>query len=208
MLQAGRLKHRVVIQYPNGTQNLDTGGYSDDWSTLTTVWAAIEPISAREFVASSTENSKVNTRIIVRYRKDIKANMRLWHAAKDKYYNIEGVLSDKDSGLEYLTLVCSEGMRYEQDPAALIPVNLGVVPVINGNMNVGATVTATTGRWANKPTSFKYKWFNNGVEIANQTTDSLIVPNNIGNSLTVKVTAVNSAGNSSPAQSAARTIIA
>lgn len=208
MLYAGKLRHRIVIQFPNGTQSPQSGGYSDAWADLGKVWAAIEPVSAREFVASQSENAKITTRIVIRYRDDINASMRIYHPAKDKYYNIEGLLADKESGLEYLTLPCSEGIRYlKGNPAEVIPVNLAV-PVVSGSMSVGATITASSGRWANNPTSYSYKWFNNGVEIGGQTTNSLTVPNNIGNTITVKVIANNSAGNSPQAVSVARTIIA
>lgn len=110
-LSAGKLRHRVNIERPVETQDEDTGAVVVSWQYVATVWAAIEPMSAREFVASQTEFSKVDTRITIRYRNDILSNCRLYHAKKQIYYNIAGVLSDKDSGLEYLTLACSQGVR-------------------------------------------------------------------------------------------------
>lgn len=114
-LHAGKLRHRVQIEYQSKTQDQDTGEMLVTWEPLETVWASIEPVSAREFIASSTELSKVTTRVTIRYRDDIDASMRLYHAAKDQYYNIEGILSDKDSGLEYITLPCSQGVRYQDE---------------------------------------------------------------------------------------------
>lgn len=111
-LNAGKLRHRIVIQSQQETQNSTTGAIIVAWVDLATVWAAIEPISAREYTVAQSEDSKVTTRITIRYRADLTAKMRAYHAAKNKYYNIEGVLSDKDSGLEYITLPCSEGIRY------------------------------------------------------------------------------------------------
>lgn len=112
MLNAGRLRHRVVIQGPQEVQDAQTGAVSVSWVDMASVWAAIEPLSAREYTVAQTEDSKITTRITIRYRENVTAKMRVYHQAKDKYYNIEGVLSDKDSGLEYLTLPCSEGIRY------------------------------------------------------------------------------------------------
>lgn len=112
MIQAGRLRHRVEIQYPQETQNSSDGSMTTTWSKLATVWAAIEPVSARDLVAAQVEDSKVTTRITIRYRPDIFAYMRIYHAAKNQYYNIHGILSDKESGLEYITMPCSEGVRY------------------------------------------------------------------------------------------------
>ena len=111
MLEAGKLRHRLQIQTPVESQNQATGDSEITWTAIGVVWADISPISAREFVASETEVSKVTTRITIRYTQDVKPKMRLYHQAKDIYYNVEGVLSDKESGLEYLTLPCSTGLR-------------------------------------------------------------------------------------------------
>lgn len=101
----------MLIQYPVEAQSATTGAISVTWMDLDEVWAAIEPLSAREFNVSQAEQSKISARITIRYRTDITSKMRLYYAAKDQYYNIHGVLSDKDSGLEYITLPCSEGLR-------------------------------------------------------------------------------------------------
>lgn len=111
-LDAGRLRHRVRIEQPVETQDSVSGSIEIEWQEVVTVWAGIEPVSAKEFVAAQSETSKINTRIFIRYRPDVSANMRIYHLSKDKYYNIEGVLADKESGVEYVTLVCSEGVRY------------------------------------------------------------------------------------------------
>lgn len=112
-LAAGKLRHRLELQRPVETQDLNTGAINVVWVRIATIWGAIEPMSAKEFITAQSEDSKINTRIIVRYRSDINAKLRLYHPNKDMYYNIEGVLADKDSGLEYLTLPCSEGLRYD-----------------------------------------------------------------------------------------------
>lgn len=117
MLDAGRLRHRVKIQYLEtlmdsaGNTQDDNGELLQEWMELGVVWAAIEPLSAREFVSAQAEQSKVVAKIIIRHRNDIDPSMRIYHQAQDKYYNIEGILTDKDSGLEYLTLPVSEGVR-------------------------------------------------------------------------------------------------
>lgn len=115
MLNAGKLRHRVTIQRPVEVQNANTGDMVVSWQDVATVWCAIEPISAREFITAQVESSKVVARVVIRYRSNISHEMRLVHVAKDKIYNVEGVLSDKESGLEYLTLPCSEGVRYSEE---------------------------------------------------------------------------------------------
>lgn len=115
IMDAGRLRHRVVIQYPVEVQDQTTGAIDEQWANLATVWAAIEPLSAREFIAAQAEQSKVSARIVIRQRSDVDATMRVFHAASGFYYNIEGVLTDIDSGRDYITLPVSQGVRYENE---------------------------------------------------------------------------------------------
>lgn len=195
-LEAGKLRHRIVIQQPVETQDAGTGAINVTWADLATVWAAIEPLSAREFVASQAEASQVSSRVVIRYRDDVTAKMRIHYVAKDIYFNIEGVLSDKDSGQEYLTLPVSDGTRYEEgDPEAVVPVNL-TAPAITGTPTVGLTVNASTGSWANNPTSYTYQWYIDDIAVSGAIASSLVVPNDIGGVLTVGVVAVNTAGDS------------
>lgn len=198
-LEAGKLRHRVVIQSPVATQDQDTGEALITWSDIATVWAEIAPISAREFVASDREDSKITTRITIRYRDDIDASMRLYHASKDFYYNIEGILSDRDSGLEYLTLPCSEGIRYtEENQSVVAPVNL-IAPSISGTAQVGQTVTVSNGTWANSPSSYSYQWYRQGAVAITGATNSTYLLSGSEEGLTVycSVTATNEAGSTS-----------
>lgn len=106
-MKVGKLRHRVTLQFRTETQDPDTGVMTQGWAEVATVWASVEPLSAREFIASQATQAKVTTRITIRYRDDVVPTMRLMH--RGTTYNIEGVLPDKDSGLEYLTLACSSG---------------------------------------------------------------------------------------------------
>lgn len=114
---AGRLRHRLTIQRLEnvadsfGEVQDSNGELMQQWVDVATVWGAIEPLSAREFIAAQAEQSKVTGKIIIRYRGDIDSSMRIFHAFKGVYYNIEGLLSDKESGLDYITIPISEGVR-------------------------------------------------------------------------------------------------
>lgn len=121
-LEAGRLRHRVRIERfdylrdSNGdaVQDPNTGEIARDWVEVATVWAAIEPLSAREFIQSQATQSQVTTRIVIRQRDDVDAGCRLIHVRsgrEDVIYNPAGVLADPDSGLEYQTLPCSQGVN-------------------------------------------------------------------------------------------------
>lgn len=113
-IEAGRLRHRIKIQRKVETQNSTTGAVTYTWQDVATVWAAIEPLSAREFIQSRAVQAEIVARIVIRHREDVTANMRAVHSRPgkaDKIYAIEGVLPDMDSGLEYLTLPVSSGIN-------------------------------------------------------------------------------------------------
>lgn len=86
--------------------------------------------------------------------------------------------------------------------AASAPTN-SVLPAISGVLAVGEVLTAYPGVWANEPTSFTYAWENAGTPISGATAATYtLVAGDSGDSITVVVTGVNSAGSAS-AESAA-----
>lgn len=103
-MKAGKLRHRVEIQKKQRVSD-GGGGWEDAWVSIATVWARVEPLSAREFVAAQSVQSQISARITIRYRDDITSDMRIKH--RGQTYDIQGVLADNQSGLEYLTLPCS-----------------------------------------------------------------------------------------------------
>jgi SPP1 family predicted phage head-tail adaptor len=120
-LEPGKLRHRVRIE--EYVDVLDSAGapvrgpqgeFLKEWQEVATVWAAIEPLSAREFVQSQAVQSQVSARIIIRYRAGLDAAMRIVHIASGRIYNPAAFLADKDSGLEYLTAPVSEGVNEGQ----------------------------------------------------------------------------------------------
>ncbi|WP_223509421.1 phage head closure protein [Rahnella sp. GSA61A] len=108
-MQAGRLRHRVKIQEPVNIQDPVTGGVTPSWQDTVSVWAEVYPLSAREFVAAQAGQAEISARITIRYRPDLTAKHRI--IFRGKVYNIEGVLPDPVSGLEYFTLPCSQGVN-------------------------------------------------------------------------------------------------
>lgn len=108
-LAAGKLRHRLLIQKPVTTQNTSTGEMQITWTDVASVWGSMEPLSAREFIAANAEQSEVTGKAVIRYRDDVNATMRIVY--RGKTHNIMGVLADNLSGLEYLTLPLSEGVR-------------------------------------------------------------------------------------------------
>jgi len=109
-MQAGKLRQRVTFQSPGTTQDPVTGEMVQGWAT---VWdkvpASVEPLSVKDFIASSATQSSLSARIVIRYRTGVLPSMRILH--RGAIYNIQGVMPDADSGLEYLTLAVSAGVN-------------------------------------------------------------------------------------------------
>ena len=89
-----------------------------------------------------------------------------------------------------------------------IPVNTAI-PTISGAPQVGRTLTATNGTWTNSPASFTYQWNRAGTPIPGATASTYIpAAADVGNTLTISVTATNGSGPSTPAISqATRSVI-
>ncbi|AOV02390.1 phage head closure protein [Delftia tsuruhatensis] len=124
-LESGKLRHRVRIEAyteqrdSSGEviQNQETGEVLMAWQQVATVWAAVEPLSAREFIQSAATQSQVTARITIRQRDDLLPSMRLVHVRSGRQgviYNPAAFLEDKASGLEYMTIPCSRGVGQGQ----------------------------------------------------------------------------------------------
>lgn len=105
-----KLRHRVNIERKATRQDQNTGETVESWTVVyPNVSAEIAPLSVREFIASQSVQSNISARITIRYHADLDASMRIVH--NGKIYNPQGWLADPDSGLEYMTAPCSEGVN-------------------------------------------------------------------------------------------------
>ncbi|WP_081034016.1 phage head closure protein [Comamonas thiooxydans] len=110
MIAAGKLRHLVSLQQRQTGRDPEDGAVIDlGWVEVAQLWASIEPLSAREFIAAAANQSKVSARIVTRRDKRVTAAMRFVHDGC--IYNIEGVLPDPVSGREYQTHPVSEGVN-------------------------------------------------------------------------------------------------
>lgn len=108
-MEFANLRHRITIQRRTAIQSPITGSTEYSWSNLVDVWARVVALSVKEFIAARAENVEVTARITIRYREDIQEKDRILF--RGKIYSIEGILPDPDSGLDFLTLPCSEGVK-------------------------------------------------------------------------------------------------
>lgn len=80
MKDAGRLRHRVTLQqYTGATDSYGDPLYTDDsqWRGVCDVWAAIDPVSGREFYAAEQAQSAVTHKITLRWRSGVSAAWRV-----------------------------------------------------------------------------------------------------------------------------------
>lgn len=110
-MRPSRLRHRVTIQHRVSTRDTETGEVKYNWVDLyAKVPAGVESLSGRDFISAKAEQSEISARIVLRPKKDIVSGMRIIFRG-DTYTLESPPLSDKKSGLEYLTLLCSHGAK-------------------------------------------------------------------------------------------------
>jgi hypothetical protein len=83
------------------------------------------------------------------------------------------------------------------------------VPTISGTTTQGQTLTAANGTWTNSPSSYAYQWRRTGVDIGGATSSTYLLDlADVGETITVRVTASNASGAGPSATSASTAVIA
>ncbi|MFO1212802.1 MAG: phage head closure protein [Paenacidovorax caeni] len=101
-MQAGRLDQRVTVE--QFTTTTDSWGQPvEKWAPMFTCWAAVEPLTGREFIAAQAAQSEVTARIRMRFRPWMTAQDRVIH--NGTIYSIESVIDQRSQGRE-LVLMC------------------------------------------------------------------------------------------------------
>jgi SPP1 family predicted phage head-tail adaptor len=101
-----KLNRLVTVQYLEAGQD-QAGQPVDTWAEFATVWASIEDLTGREFQAAQATQNGTSTRIRIRYREGIEAQMRVVQGAH--VYDIQAVL-DRDGRKTELQLMCRRGV--------------------------------------------------------------------------------------------------
>jgi len=109
-MKAAKLRHLVTFQTPVTTQDAD-GQPVPTWVDAFPhpLWADIAPLSGGELIAAQAVQSKATTRMKLRYRPGFTAVMRAVY--RGTFYNIEAVIPDPKSGIQWVTLLCSSGLN-------------------------------------------------------------------------------------------------
>ena len=70
-MRAGLLDQRVTLEQPVEVRDADYGTANKTWSPVATVWAAVEPLSGREFILNQEQQSELTARVRLRYSTEV-----------------------------------------------------------------------------------------------------------------------------------------
>jgi SPP1 family predicted phage head-tail adaptor len=101
-VEAGKLRHQLTLEQATDTLNA-RGEAIPSWSTVTTLWGSIDPLSGREGFAAQQMYASATHRIRLRYRAGVVPKMRLTKGAR--VFKIEAVLNTDERNRELVCLV-------------------------------------------------------------------------------------------------------
>lgn len=108
MLAAGLYNRRVVIEQPVEVRDPNYSAVTRTWTTLATVWAAVEPLQGRELERNREMGSEISLRVRIRYSSavaGVSSKMRISSGAAK--YEVQAVINPLDARQE-LHLLCAE----------------------------------------------------------------------------------------------------
>lgn len=109
-MEAGDLRHRVSLSYPDQVQDATTGAVSPSWVMIAEgVPAKIEPLSVARFLGAQQLQSEVSVVVTIRWRPNLRHDMRIVHG--ETVYDVVGFLPDRVSNRDYVTLPCKYGVN-------------------------------------------------------------------------------------------------
>lgn len=103
-MEPGRMRHRIRIQRLSRARN-EFGEPEERWEDAAAVWASIQPVSGREFLAAMKAQAEVTHRVSIRYNPAVKASMRV--LVGDRVLDILHILDAWEQHRE-MTLLCRE----------------------------------------------------------------------------------------------------
>lgn len=101
---AGAMQNRIAIQALTDTVTA-SGGTSDTWTTVKTVWARVEPIAGREYFREQALHGDTTHRVTMRYQKDVTRKHRVLH--KGRAFDVLSVINREELGIDTI-LLCKE----------------------------------------------------------------------------------------------------
>ena len=110
-MRSGRLKHRLVLQKKVTARDADTNEKTTTWTTVATVWGAIEPIRGAERVNAQALDVAYDVRLVFRYGSEISALDATWRATNGgKAYAFHSVINMNEAN-HTIEVMASEGLQ-------------------------------------------------------------------------------------------------
>jgi len=98
------LNKRITIEAPTKVPG-GGGGFTNTFTAIATVWAAVWPTSANEITAANATTMVVSHRIRIRWRSVMRSSWRI--KFESRYFSIVGITSPNEAR-EWLDLLCKE----------------------------------------------------------------------------------------------------
>ena len=112
-MRAGRLRHRLYLQTQSLTQD-SYGGGVPVWTTVATVWGAVETLYGTEAFTADKVQGSVQVRVIIRYGSEWSSISQAWRvkdANSGKCYDIQAVIDAEHryGPVRTIELLCNQG---------------------------------------------------------------------------------------------------
>ena len=104
-MKIGHLRHRIVISEYKEVGRDEYNMPILEWAEFAIVWASIEPISGREYWASSQVQAELTHRIRIRYIDGLRPTMKVFY--NDREFEIESIINWQERNID-LQLMCKE----------------------------------------------------------------------------------------------------
>jgi len=104
-MRAGSLRHQIDLQSVTNAAN-GYGEQTETWATYDTVWASIEPVSAKEIISADQQVGVATHKIRIRYRVvDVKHRVLFG----SRVFEITSVINFHERSI-FLDLLCNEAV--------------------------------------------------------------------------------------------------
>ncbi len=103
---SSKLRQRLTLQQEMRTSD-EAGGYTRSWIDIADLWAEIIPMRGSEKVFGNQVQAAVTHKIKLRYREDVKPEMRLQY--DNRVFNIRHVINISEMN-EVLEVLAEEGV--------------------------------------------------------------------------------------------------
>lgn len=99
------MRHRLAVQTTSRAIDAQTGEPVHTWSTDTTIWAEVTPISGRELLRADQTIGEVTHRVRCRHRASITERARFLFGSR--VLEIVGVMDEDERGV-WIECICRE----------------------------------------------------------------------------------------------------